>query len=167
MNDVHLVVQRYNRYHRVVEKTVCDSLTKSCGKHWIPLKGRSNVLIHGAEDKKKWLGSQGLGQRSLTTAWLAVATGIYFHKQGRAMFFIPYLSVWSVSFAVFLVLSWARKTCKHAHRVSRQQEHTPSGVDANCMFRKPANACAFLISALALSACIFLISIVFSLFGNV
>lgn len=58
---------------------------------------------------KKWLGSQGLGQRSLTTAWLAVATGIYFHKQGRAMFFIPYLSVWSVSFAVFLELE------KHAN----------------------------------------------------
>lgn len=104
---------------------------------------------------KKLLGSQGLGQRSLTTAWLAVATGIYFHKQGREMFFIPYLSVWSVSFAVFLVLSWARKTCKHAPRVSRQQEHTQSGVDANCVFRKAANAWLVPFSSLH-SHCVYL-----------
>ncbi len=86
----------------------------------------------------KFIGSEGLGQHFLTTVWLTLPIGIHFHKQGREMFFIPYLSA---SLAVFLVLSWARKICKHAHRVSRQQEHTQSaGVDASCMFRKAANA---------------------------
>lgn len=79
-----------------------------------------------------------------------MATGIYFHKQGREIFFIPYLPVWSVSFAVFLVLSWARKTCKHAPRASRQQEHTQGAVDANCIFRKAANAWLVPFSALTL-----------------
>lgn len=64
------------------------------------------------------------------------------------MFFIAYLSICSVSFAVFLVLSGAKATCKHAHRVSRQQEHTQSGADANCMFRKAANAQPVSFSAL-------------------
>lgn len=45
------------------------------------------VLLTWARDEI--VGSEGLGQHFLTTAWLTKPTGIYFHKQGREMFFIP------------------------------------------------------------------------------
>lgn len=129
----------------------CDMIETKSSSGRTSLRGMAVASIHGS--RTKLLGSEGLGQRFLATAWLTLASEMYFHKQGRKMFFIPYLSA---SFAVFLVLSWARKTCKHAHRVSRQQEHTLSGVDASRMFRKAAKAWpVHFSSALTLLVCVY------------
>ncbi len=78
----------------------CLSLDFVCMCDMIELNSIVEVLLTWARDEI--VGSEGLGQHFLKTALLTLATGIYFHKQGREMFFIPYLSA---SFAVFLVLS--------------------------------------------------------------